>query len=176
LAASDLLTLWRRSAERLERRLAGLDDAEFFWAPVPDAWTVFEGPHGWTYHYEFAPPPPVPVTTIAWRLHHIVANNWIYWEFAFGEGKRTFPDLTVNHTATDAIVDWQASAAPIVAWLEDASEEALDEMRPNHQGHDLSARTVVTILLDEQIHHGAEIALLRDLYARREHSGPIRED
>jgi hypothetical protein len=82
----------------------------------------------------------------------------------------------VYHTAADATADWQASTAPIVAWLEDASEEALDKMRPNHQGPHLSARTVVTILLDEQIHHGAEIALLRDLYARRERGEPSRGD
>jgi hypothetical protein len=71
---ADLLPLWRRSAERLHRRFAGLRDAEYFWPPVPHAWTVFEGPRGWTYQYEFAPP---PVTTIAWRLHHMAANNWI---------------------------------------------------------------------------------------------------
>ena len=173
---NDLLTLWRRSAERLQRRLDGLPDAEFFWLPVPDAWTVFEGPEGWTYHYEFAPPPPVPVTTIAWRLHHIAANNRIYWEYAFGAARLTFPDLTVHHTAADAVADWQASAAPIVAWLEGASEAALDELRPNHLGPDLTARAVVAILLDEQIHHGAEIALLRDLYARRESVAPSRGD
>lgn len=164
----DLLTLWRRSAERLERRLTGLSDTEFFWQPVPNAWTVFESPQGWTYQYEFAPPSPAPVTTIAWRLHHIAANNWIYWEYAFGAATLTFPDLTVHHTTTDAITNWQASTAPIVGWLEGASEEALTELRPNHLGPDLSARRVVMILLDEQIHHGAEIALLRDLYAHQE--------
>lgn len=31
-----------------------------------------------------------------------------------------------------------------------------------------AAGEVVRILLDEQIHHGAEIALLRDLYVRRD--------
>jgi len=163
----ELLTLWRRSAERLERRLVGLGDAEFFWPPAPGAWTILEGPHGWTYEYEFAPPPPTPVTTIAWRLHHIAANNWIYWEYAFGAARLTFPDLTVHHTATDAIINWRASTDPIVTWLENATEDALNETRPHHLGPDLSAREIVTILLDEQIHHGAEIALLRDLYAHR---------
>lgn len=167
---SDLLTLWRRSADRLQRRLAGLQDAEFFWLPVPDAWTIFESPGGWTYRYEDAPPPPAPVTTIAWRLHHLAANNWIYWEHAFGAARLTFPDLTVHHTAVDAVADWQASAGPIVAWLEGASEAALDELRPNHLGPDLTGRAVVTILLDEQIHHGAEMALLRDLYPHRENA------
>lgn len=107
---------------------------------MPNAWTAFEGEHGWTYQYEFAPPPPAPVTTIAWRLHHIAANNWIYWEYAFGAGRLTFPDLVVHHTAEAAIADWQASMIPIVAWLQDATEETLDQMRPNHLGPDLAAR------------------------------------
>jgi len=119
---------------------------------------------------------PVPVTTIAWRLHHLAANNRIYWEYAFGAARLTFPDLTVHHTAAAAVADWQASAAPIVAWLEEASEAALDELRPNHLGPDLTARAVVTVLLDEQIHHGAEIALLRDLYARRDSADPSAGD
>jgi hypothetical protein len=75
---SELLPMWQRASERLDHRLAGLTDPEYFWPPVADAWTVYEGPDGWTYQYDFAPPAPAPVTTIAWRLVHIAANNWIY--------------------------------------------------------------------------------------------------
>jgi hypothetical protein len=163
---NDLLALWQRSAERLDRRLDGLGDSEFFWAPVSGSWTVYQDADKWTYHYDFPPPQPAPVTTIAWRLVHIAANNWIYWEYAFGAATLTFPDLTVPSNAADAIANWHDSADPIVAWLADASEADLDELRPNHLGPDMTARHIVTILLDEQIHHGAEIALLRDLYVR----------
>jgi hypothetical protein len=37
----------------------------------------------------------------------------------------------------------------------------------------MTAGEVVRILLDEQVHHGAEIALLRDLYPRRRGSPPL---
>ena len=163
---NDLLMMWERADERLSQRLFGLADAEYFWAPVPDAWTVYEGTNGWTYHYDFAPPPPAPVTTIAWRLVHIAANNWIYWDYAFGAGVKTFPDLTVPSTADDAIRNWRASAAPVAAWLAGAKPAEFDEPRPNHLGRDLPAGHIVGILLDELIHHGAEIALLRDLHLR----------
>jgi hypothetical protein len=43
------------------------------------------------------------VTTISWRLVHIIANNEIYREYAFGPGRRTFPDLEVPHTARQAL-------------------------------------------------------------------------
>lgn len=166
-AAGLLRSQWSRSGDRLDLRLQGLTDAEFWWQPVPDSWTVKEdpaAPSGWTYDYEFPPPSPAPVTTIAWRLVHIAANNWIYWEYAFGPGKWTFPDLAVPSTADDALRNWRQSRDPITAWLDRATDNDLDEMRPSHLGADRSAGEVVKILLDEEVHHGAELALMRDLY------------
>jgi hypothetical protein len=54
----------------------------------------------------------------------------------------------------------------VTAWLASASDTDLLEPRPSHLGGSKSAGEVMTILIDEQIHHGAEIALLRDLYRR----------
>jgi len=165
-----LTSLWQRSAERLERRCAGLTDEELFWEPAPDSWNIRRdpsAPSGWSYEYEFDPPPPAPVTTIGWRLVHIAADNWIYAEHAFGPGVRTFPDLHVPSTARSVLQDWQDSRAPVSAWLAGARDEDLEEPRPSHLGEPRSAGEVITILIDEQTHHGAEIALLRDLYVRR---------
>lgn len=162
-----LRALWHRSGDRLERRLGGLTDAEFFWAPAEGAWTVRPdpaAPSGWTYDYEVPDPSPAPVTTIAWRLVHLVADNEIYWEHAFGPGRRNFPDLPVPGTAGEAVRAWQDSRAPVTAWLDRASDADLDEPRPSHLGAPKPAGEVVGILLDEQTHHGAEITLLRDLY------------
>jgi hypothetical protein len=72
--------------------------------------------------------------------------------------------LVVPSTAQDAVRNWRESAAPVAAWLGGATPADLAAPRPNHLGPDLSAGRVVGILLDELIHHGAEIALLRDLY------------
>lgn len=94
-AAVDLLgALWDRSAARLDDRLEGLTDEEFQWEPVPDCWSVVadpDRPGHWTYPYEYAPAPPAPVTTIGWRLVHIVQDNRVYWGYAFGPGLRNFP-------------------------------------------------------------------------------------
>ncbi len=160
---------WRSSADRLERRCAGLTDAELVWEPVPGSWNLVadrEHPGSWTYPYDFSPPEPHPVTTIGWRLVHVAADNWIYTEHAFGPGARNFPDLRVPGTADEVLADWRASREPIEAWLDGAGDEDLAELRPSHLGKPLAAGEVMAILLDEQIHHGAEIALLRDLYLR----------
>jgi hypothetical protein len=170
-----LSRLWLTSGDRLAQRCNGLTDAEFFWAPVDGSWTVRPdpgAPSGWGYEYEFVSPQPVPVPTIAWRLVHIAADNWIYWEHAFGPAARNFPDLEVPSTALDAVQWWQDSRAPITAWLSGADDDSLAEQRPSHLGNPKTAEEVVAILVDEQVHHGAEIALLRDLFQHTQRPDP----
>ncbi|MFT4215830.1 MAG: DinB family protein [Micropruina sp.] len=116
------------------------------------------------------------MTSIGWRLHHIAGCNWIYVEHAFGRGRLGFPDLQVHGTADAALRDWQASREALSAWLDSAEDADLIEDCPTPLGGPLTASEIVRILVDEQTHHGAEIALLRDL-CRRRHSyraGPPR--
>lgn len=171
VAAQLLRASWQASGSRLEQRCAGLTDKEYLWCPAADAWTIKpdpDRPYRWTYDYDFAPPPPAPLTSISWRIVHLIADNEIYWEYAFGPGKRTFPDLEVPPTAQAAMTLWRASRQPVTAWLEMVTDDDLLKLRPSHLGEEKTAGEVVRILLDEQTHHGAEIALLRDLYLRPE--------
>ena len=91
-AAVDLLA--REMSETfhdMRSRLAGLTEAEFFWEPVPGAWTVFRREDGrWDYPYEEPDPDPAPVTTIAWRLAHVAMCKVMYHEYAFGPGRLTW--------------------------------------------------------------------------------------
>jgi hypothetical protein len=50
--------------------------------------------------------------------------------------------------------------------LASASDSDVIKPRPSHLGGSRTVGEVMTILLDEQIHHAAEIALFRDLYRR----------
>jgi hypothetical protein len=161
--------LWRKSGERLSARSRGLADEELLWEPVEDSWNLVPDaahPGGWTYPYDFDPPHPHPVTSIGWRFVHLIGDNEIYMEHAFGPGLRNFPDLPVHGTADEVLADWENSRRPVTAWLTSASDTDLLEPRPSHLGGSRTAGEVMAVLLDEQIHHGAEIALLRDLYRR----------
>jgi DinB superfamily len=174
-AADVLRRQWRASADRLDRRLGGVADAEFFWEPAGSCWTVRPDPSRagrYVIDYEEPEPEPPPLTTIAWRLVHLANGNWIYWEYAFGPGERMFPDLVIPHTGNAALRYWHDSREPITAWLEEATDDDLAQSRPSHLGEPRTAGDVMMILVDEQVHHGAEIALLRDLYrSLRDHGG-----
>jgi hypothetical protein len=72
---------WR---EQLRPRLDGMTDAEYRWEPVPGAWNVRPrgtgtapiraGAGEFTSDWAIPQPVPPPVTTIAWRLGHIIVS------------------------------------------------------------------------------------------------------
>ena len=80
---------------------------------------------------------------------------------------RNFWDLVPHGDAGGAINYLVESQRPVTETLRQVDDVALDEMRPTHFGVDWPARRVFTVLIDEQVHHGAEVALLRDLYRNR---------
>ncbi len=88
-------------------------------------------------------------------------------DHAFGPGRLVFDQLVVHGTAEELLRDWQASREPVSDWLAGAEDADLSAERPSHLGGTRTAGEVMRILIDEQTHHGAEIALLRDLYLRR---------
>ena len=157
---------WAASCATLQRRLAGLTDGEFFWEPCDGCWSVRPGSGGWTMDYPDEVPDPPPVTTIAWRLLHIAHGNWIYWEHAFGPGRRSYHDLETCGSADAAVADLIASQRPVTEALDGMTDAALADPVGTPFGATWPAGTVLRTLLNEQVHHGAEIGLLRDLYPR----------
>ena len=169
-AAGLLLSHWERCCDRVLTRLDGLSDDEYRWEPVPGCWNVRPdqgSSSGWTVDYPEVEPDPAPFTTIAWRMLHISDGNTIYWEHAFGAGRRQYTDLAPHGDAAGAIGYLAESQRPVSDTLADIDDEQLDEPRPTPWGESWPASQILALLLDEQIHHGAEIALLRDLYWHR---------
>ncbi|MGH8835127.1 MAG: DinB family protein [Actinomycetes bacterium] len=172
-----LQELWAASCSRLEQILMEMTDDEFFWEPCAGCWTVHrrtetraesaDGCGEWVIDYVLPEPKPAPVTTIAWRTVHVAACNHLYWDYAFGPATASF-DLEMPGNASDA-VDWlTASQRPLTEALGTVTDEGLDDLRLTSWGERIPARRVFTILINEQVHHGAEISLLRDLYRNRE--------
>ena len=123
---------WRMS---FRPRLEGLSDEEYLWEPTPGCWTVRRvGPGRYRPDWQWPPPSPPPVTTIAWRICHIGgpvlglrANSH------FGDGALTVETLEWPGTAAAAIafVDreyaaWKADQVngAVQAKIDQAIEEA----------------------------------------------------
>ncbi len=143
----------------------GLTDDEFWWEPVPGAWTVRRGESGrWAADYEEPDPVPAPFTTIAWRLDHIIECKIMYREYAFGAARLTWPELDSAHTAGDAIAELERGHAALVHDLEGLSDEDLDRPRATNWGEEWPTWRIFWTMIHHDIHHGAEIGVLRDLY------------
>ena len=168
----------RESSGRFQRALAGIGSNEFFWELCDDCWTVHhrsekrakhaDGGGAWVIDYVAPDPVPAPVTTIAWRVVHVATVNFMYWEYAFGPAKAKFPKLEIPETALDAIAWLSETQATLVETVAGLDDDELDVPRRTNWGQKWPTRQLLKTLLDEQIHHGAEAALLRDLYRNRD--------
>ena len=165
-----LLDTYDYMGERVRGRLAGLTDAEYLWEPVPDMWSVHEQDGRWIADANRQVPEPAPMTTIAWRLWHIasdclagyLARDTGDWPLPVAEGE-WFGDAGA---AVDCL---DRAFAAFRTRIEELGEAGLaQELGPRWgpYGND-SWAALVMHAMDEIAHHGAEVALLRDLYLRR---------
>ena len=175
--AEALISFSDKIYERLRCRLEGIEADEMLWEPAPGSWSVRTGANGspffdWGLGGSRMLPAitPPPVTTIAWRVAHIVDL------------------LKENRCATVLGLEPEASAGEL--WLTTRPEEMIDHLDRAHAtwrrylsqtdpaallqpadpwGTRLS---LVHHIIGEFAHHAAEVGVLRDLWnASRESHG-----
>jgi hypothetical protein len=152
-------------------RLVDLGEAEYLWEPVAGCWTIRAGDNA-DMIADWADPDPVPapVTTIAWRCWHIAVDCLdSYSARLFG---RTGTGLTGPHwvgTAAEAqamlAAAWSVFRSGVAAWGDEGLWTLLGPAWGPYAEH--TNLELAVHAQREVIHHGAEIALLRDLYAAR---------
>lgn len=152
--------------------VGGLTDLEFFWEPVPGCWTVHtdEKDH-WIVDYEKPPPDPPPLTTIAWKLDHLVSCKIMYHAYAFGEGHLHWEDIPVLHTASEAISQLSEAQTKLRTKLDELHDEDLEEMSRTNWGEMWPTWKIFWTMTSHDLQHGAEIGCLRDLYRVTRTSG-----
>ena len=156
--------------DRLESRLKGLGEAEYLWEPVVNCWSIRQSDSGkWTMDDASASGAPPPVTTIAWRTCHLGGHvlggfaNWL------SDGESPYNvDFNIPNDAASAKGLLERNYEHWRRGMDSFPEERLwlsigPEFGPFA---DASAVDLILHVLDEFIHHSAEIALLRDLYLR----------
>jgi len=164
-------------------RLAGLTDEEYFWEPVPDCWSVRRrgaaaspdafGPGDWVLDWDRGHPRPEPFTTIAWRLGHLVSMYVDRWEWTFGS-RSIDPAVGTDFasSAEKALAMLWEHAERFATSVAGMTDEQLDVpgygQYPYGLDPELPFVSIVWWMNRELIHHTAEVALLRDVYLRRD--------
>ncbi|MEJ8280135.1 DinB family protein [Pseudonocardia spirodelae] len=161
----------------LRPRLAGLTDDEYLWEPAPGAWSVrprarARGSHAagggdLVIDFAFPEPDPPPVTTIAWRLGHLVVGVFGMRNHAHFGGPPT--DYLTHHyagTADEALAQLDDAHRRWVEGVAALGDEGLERPCGPAEGPyaDEPLAVLVLHIHREVLHHGAEVALLRDLY------------
>ncbi|MDK9494882.1 DinB family protein [Streptomyces katrae] len=175
------------SGDGTDTRVVPLTDEEYLWEPVADCWSVrlrTRGPGAratllagartgaWGRDAASYPHPwPPPFTTLAWRLSHLTEMLTLRADHTAGTRSLTRDDHPVLGDADGAVAAFAKAAD---AWREallSVDEAALDTVGYCTYPHGGDAEEpfvdIAWWVNQELLHHGAEIALLRDLYRER---------
>ncbi|HEX9039909.1 MAG TPA: DinB family protein [Trebonia sp.] len=163
-----------------------LTTAEYLWEPVPGSWSVrrradgpgpratwLAGAGEWGRDgYRDKEPYPPPFTTIAWRLSHLTEMLAMRADYTAGSRSLTKDSYVVEGDADGAVA---ALAVAVEAWrgtLIGCDDAALDTVGYSSYPYGSDAGEafidIVWWVNQEVLHHGAEAALLRDLYRARQ--------
>jgi hypothetical protein len=164
----------------LRPKLEGLTDGEYRWEPAPGAWSLrpraeattsmAAGGGALVLDFELPEPDPTPVTTIAWRLGHIIvgvlgARNASH----FGGPPMDYQSMDWPTTAKGALALLDDCHERWVAGVRSLGDDGLERPVGEAEGPwaEHSYADLVLHIHREVIHHGAEVLLLRDLYRAR---------
>ncbi|AUY48067.1 DinB family protein [Streptomyces sp. CB01881] len=162
-----------------------MTDDEYLWEPVAGCWsvrrhadgpgsraTLLVGAGDWGRDTAPAPHPvPPPFTTLAWRLCHLTEMLALRADHTGGTRSLTRDDFEVAGDAASALAAFEAAADAWRKVLVDTDDAALDTV--GHSAYPYGSDPenpfidIVWWVNQELLHHGAEIALLRDLHHYR---------
>lgn len=161
-------------------RLDSLTQDEYLWEPVPDCWSIrasdadASAPLWGTgpYRMEQAEgnPTPAPVTTIAWRLGHMIVEVLGERVYSHFDG----PEITVETfpfagTADEALTQLDVVYRHWIDGVKALGGDGLTQACGPSEGPFAEAPLAALVLHinREMLHHNAEVMLLRDLYRAR---------
>jgi hypothetical protein len=160
---------------QLRRRLNGLTNDEYFWEPVTGCWTLSRrgqsrapislGPGEFTMDYAMPSHDREPVTTIAWRLAHLIIVFTSMTASHFGG--RPWSSVSFSGTPKGALRQLDDAHDLWVTGVRSLGIEGLARPQGPTSPPEYAGAPMAKLVLHtnrEVLHHGAEVCLLRDLY------------
>jgi hypothetical protein len=162
-----------------------MTDDEYLWEPVADCWsmrrhsdgpgpraTLLVGAGDWGRDSARPTHPrPLPFTTIAWRLGYLSEMLALRADHVNGSHSLTREQFQAHGDFAGALASFTTAADAWRSALLGADDAALDRIGystyPDGSDPDDPFVDVVWWVNQELLHHGAEIALLRDFYRAR---------
>jgi hypothetical protein len=162
-----LIDLSDFAIQRLQRRVEGLTDEEYFWKAVPNA--IVQRPATKSDGPKSGVP---PFTTISWRLRHIIIDNLLAERTATWFGLRPNPGDELANEPENAAAAVKALDHAAKVWrarISAVDDRSLALKMGEIAGYyaDSTRFAFALHILDEVIHHGAEVGVVRDLYYHR---------
>ena len=164
----------------VQRKLEGLTDDEYHWEPSGGCWGIRRrgeastpmaaGAGAWVADFAFPEPDPPPLTTIAWRIAHIVVGVFgMRTASHFGGPAMDYESFEYAGTATEGLAQLDAGYRRWVDGVRALGDDGLERAVGPAEGPfaEEPYTTLVLHIHREAIHHAAEILLLRDLYRNR---------
>ncbi len=164
---------------QLRPRLTGLSDDEYFWEPVPGCWTLHRdgsaggqerSDPGISIDFAYPPPQPEPFTTIAWRLAHVIVGVLAMRNHShFGGPPADYQSWSYAADADTALAQLDDAYRGWITGVKQLTDDDLRRPCGPAEGPwaEHSMAELVLHINREVIHHGAEIACIRDLYVHR---------
>lgn len=177
LLADQLAFHW---TQQLRPRLEGIDDEEYHFSPAADhlTWDIRTRGTGTapiragrgenTIDFAFPEPSPAPLTTIAWRMAHLVVGVLgARWHTHFGGPPYSYETFTYAGDAAGGLAQLDEVYTGWMDGVRALDTDALARPIGSAEGPwaEASMATLVLHIHREVIHHGAEMCLLRDVYA-----------
>lgn len=164
--------------QRLRPRLDGMSDKEYFWQPFPGCWTISRRGESTApisygsgeFTWDFGPASDVePITTIAWRLGHLIECLASMNAAHFGGPQTSVETFDYAGTAREALRHLDHVFDAWVSGVRGLGNRGLAEPQGSRSPAEFADAPVARLVLYtsvEVFHHGAEICLLRDLFLR----------
>jgi hypothetical protein len=165
---------------QLRPGLDGLTDEEYLWEPVDGCWSIrprdeartpmAAGGGDLVADFQMPEPVPPPVTTIAWRMGHVIVGIFGMRNAShFGGPPTDYVSKVWPPTAKDALADLDTEYEHWVSGVRAIDEAGLSRPIGEAEGEwaEHSWADLILHINREVLHHGAEMLLLRDLYRHR---------